>query len=125
MLMKTDTELLEQLEILDLIDGPSLERLSYLLRHQELWPKGFSWHYSDCDRCAIGLTVAFWKLNPNDVYVYTYDIARKALKMNMANFDPIFYQPYLKEGGLVTYAVSPEMVADKIDAHLEEKHFVV
>lgn len=121
MLMKTDTELLEQLELLDLYDGPSLKRLSYLLRHQELWPKGFEWYYSDCDRCAIGLTVTFWKLNPKNV-PYTYDIAVKALDMGEDDFDPIFYQPYLKKGGIVTYNVSPEMVANKIDTYLENQN---
>jgi hypothetical protein len=39
---------------------PTFEALSYILRHKELWPKGFKWDYSLPPTCAIGITNEIW-----------------------------------------------------------------
>ncbi len=37
------------------LSEPTLENLSYLLRHKSLWPEGFVWNYSFPDTCAMEL----------------------------------------------------------------------
>jgi hypothetical protein len=50
------------------IDKPSLENLSYALRHPETWPKDFVWDYGECNDCAMGLAHRLWDLGgmPDD-----------------------------------------------------------
>ncbi len=40
------------------LSQPTLENLSYLLRHKGLWPDGFVWDFSAVGGCAIGLAIA-------------------------------------------------------------------
>jgi hypothetical protein len=40
---------------------PTLRNLSLVLRHEELWPPGFKWDYSDCAGCALGLVSQMWR----------------------------------------------------------------
>ncbi len=121
MLMKTDAKLLEEIETCDFLNTPSLERLSYLLRHRELWPKGFEWDFPRCDSCAMGLAIAMWHLTPitrksreeyyNDWYLaisQNFDLDSKTMRM--------FCSPSGYE--VSKYTITPEMVADKIDAYL-------
>jgi len=42
------------------LSHPSGAGLSYLLRHRELWPKGFNWDYGNFKTCAIGLAQEVW-----------------------------------------------------------------
>lgn len=42
---------------------PSLEGLVYLLRHEELWPKGFEYYWGEHRCCAMGLAKRFWNIN--------------------------------------------------------------
>lgn len=44
-------------------DTPSLERLSYVLKHPETWPPGFQWDFSFCDTCALGLAREMFDLD--------------------------------------------------------------
>lgn len=47
----------------ELLAAPSLEALSYALRHPEVWPEKYSeagWHFPSCARCAMGLAHALW-----------------------------------------------------------------
>ncbi len=47
------------------LSRPSLQALSYLLRHRELWPRGFKWDYASRSRCADGLGERMWGTKPN------------------------------------------------------------
>lgn len=44
-----------------LLAKPSLEALSYILRHEETWPKNFSWNFDGFFSCAIGLSQQIWE----------------------------------------------------------------
>ena len=99
-------------------DTPSLEALSYALRHQETWPVGFEWDYSNCTTCAMGLTAQLWSAaspppSINAVPRWAFD----HLHMPPAASCGIF----LRLGGRhhVRHAnITPEHVADAIDAYL-------
>lgn len=106
------------------LDQPSLRALSHILRHKELWPKGFEWNFSKCSTCAMGLANKLWnlrdeahtstisqhlKIHHHDAtYLFTYDGYRQETKGR--NLVEITTSP---DGG-----VTPEMVADKIDEYL-------
>ena len=64
------------------LDIPSLEALSYALRHRELWPSGFVWEFNNCNRCAMGLAWRLWsfvgspELSPiSRVFGISYEVA--------------------------------------------------
>jgi hypothetical protein len=38
----------------------SFPGLIFLLRHKELWPKGFEWDFMNCEQCAMGLVHKQW-----------------------------------------------------------------
>lgn len=44
------------------LSKPSLAALSHVLRHPEIWPEGFSWSYSSCLNCAMGLAHNLWRI---------------------------------------------------------------
>jgi hypothetical protein len=119
MLMKTDAKLLQEVEFFDQIDVPSLERLSYLLRHQKMWPKDFVWDFSHCQRCAMGLTIAFWNIDVHE----TWGRVLTSLKMNEIfhmDFESI-RNIFFNFGGFYKCRISritPKKVANKIDAYL-------
>lgn len=111
---------------------PSLHALSYALRHPDTWPKGFVWKYKNCDQCAMGLAHLLW-----DTIAISND-AERAVSYAASGFAmpyeearDIFlgegdWMPLLVEGHLwwktTEYdfkRVTPEMVADQIDAYLE------
>ncbi len=125
MLMKTDAQLLQEIENFDILNKPSLERLSYLLRHEELWPKGFLWGFQWCGSCAIGLAVTVWEIE-KDMFelerkTQYFPKFRDALKIDDYDF---FERTFLnscvrKTYGVYPEAITPKMVADKIDEFLE------
>jgi hypothetical protein len=47
---------------------PSLESLSYILRHREWWPDGFEWDFQACSGCAIGLCEELFGHNPQEFF---------------------------------------------------------
>lgn len=97
------------------LSKPSLEALSFLLRHRELWPKGFEWGYGECVSCAMGLAVSLWSIYRKDSYG---DTVRKALHVTeekKEQFNDIFYFAGSRRG---VNLIIPEMVADDIDAYL-------
>lgn len=55
------SEFQERKEVIDL-SRPSVRGLAYLLRHSELWPKGFEFNYLSQVTCAIGLAATYWHL---------------------------------------------------------------
>lgn len=95
---------------------PSLERLSYILRHKELWPEGFEWDFSSCRQCAMGMARDLWWRGENTGVVEIadkFDLPFSVSKM-------MFLAPAKKWYGRSSMrAVTPKMVADRIDAYLE------
>lgn len=107
-----------------LMDAPSLETLSYALRHPETWPEGFVWNYNDCAKCAMGLSYSLfrWK-HPRGKGPerYTSDISRRFAMPYQDSVDIFFHtrppfewwRPFAERS---SDSVTPEMVADRIDA---------
>ena len=120
---------------------PSLENLSYALRHPETWPQGFAWDYRHCDSCAMGLAHQLWGLFPKTECV-SYDPDHLALKSEVARELAMPYEDVkdiffgsgdsypsitIVKGHLWwkktrqrtnNASVTPEMVADEIDAYI-------
>ena len=84
----------------------SLEGLAYILRHKNLWPKNFSWEFSDCERCAIGLATKIW---PGSYSNYM-DMIRH-FDLEPASAFCIFIKGTSPE-------VTPESVAHRIEKYL-------
>jgi hypothetical protein len=95
-------------------DKPSLERLSYVLRHKELWPEGFQWDFSVCVQCAMGMARDLWWKGE------TAGLTEISYKFDLAYPDSksMFLAPANKWYGKSMRAVTPNMVADRIDAYL-------
>lgn len=102
---------------------PSLENLSYILRHREWWPEGFEWGFAECRTCAIGLCQELWGHNPNRFFpeVDPFDH-----QLN-PSYRHIFCDSRGK-GGILSWIIKPEMsdvtpeqVADQIDRYLAKQ----
>jgi len=100
--------MLQKSPILD----PSLRNLSYILRHREWWPDGFTWNYRVIDCCGWGLCEKLWNgMEPSDL----------PMGPQMGSFDDIFVCPVswwrmpFRSYKTRMSAVTPEMVADRID----------
>lgn len=96
---------------------PSLAGLSYLLRHRELWPAGFSWNFSGCHSCAMGLAHrtwanSLWRRFTTGLRYPDAPSMQRVFGISEHNTLQFFYYGY------DTASVTPEMVADKIDAYL-------
>lgn len=128
------------------LDKPSLHALSYALRHPDTWPKGFVWDYKYCDDCAMGLAHALWANKVEQASIQDGPtIMARAFAMPYADARSIFlgnhgkaaWLPTKEKATTVTHghlwwareevkrttktdysAVTPEMVADQIDAYL-------
>lgn len=97
------------------LDKPSLRALSYLLRHREEWPAAFMWDFSFCDSCAMGLACDLWfrgRRMPGQLFPVDLDMGYEA-------FSDIFERPWNYMGYREGQPVTPEMVADRIDAYLK------
>lgn len=108
-------------DLSSLMDRPSLMGLSYALRHPETWPAKFTWNYDDCDTCAMGLAYQLWRSQmenpPRNVDGYIswaarsfsmpFKVAKKAFQ-HASVFTHFGYYDH----------VTPEKVADVIDAYL-------
>lgn len=82
---------LPQIETVPL-DCPSIKGLAYLLRHRELWPKGFRWDYNSRNRCAIGLMTRFWpKAHPITGYMTSTARLAKTLDISEKDAFEIFF----------------------------------
>jgi hypothetical protein len=100
---------------------PSLANLAYILRHRELWPEGFAWDFSVRRTCAMGLSDLLWGQDPATL--------PDALTMPTETFNNIFCRTSTKVWLRIwrikfhCYSmdhVTPEMVADQIDAFLAQ-----
>lgn len=113
------------------LSKPSLPALSYLLRHKELWPHDFSWYYGHCERCAMGLACSLWNMawcpGDADQIGIEYWVAR-ALNLHDQDVLGLFYgrgdwapKMLLDEIAICDFRkVTPEMVANAIDEHLQQ-----
>lgn len=119
---------------------PSLSMLSHFLRDKDLWPKGFIWDYSNCTTCAMGLAVEMFNLTlgndemgcpfPAQTYLHAM-LETFGLKENEAR--KIFTQLGSPERGINFLwrdigevirnhkQITPEQVADAIDAYLAKQ----
>lgn len=97
-------------------EKPTLESLSYALRHQEMWPPGFVWNYRHCRTCALGLAAALWSLPmPPSRYLWC-DIMEDLVSMPSAKTAAIFLAHGMNESTVITRL--PTDVADDIDRYL-------
>lgn len=109
------------------LDNPSLEALSLVLRHREMWPKGFSWSYSSCRRCSMGLASRLWKefrlSRAIDCATGSARGIAKLLGLTEEDSANIFINAAETRGWSVSQMckITPEMVADDIDAYLARK----
>lgn len=117
------------------LDKPSLHALSYSLRHPDTWPQGFVWDFNKCDQCAMGLAHQLWKgtvpavgrASGPSVMAHEFAMPFGAAKsIFLGNMDWL-PKDSISEGRFwsrKTYSranhdrVTPEMVADQIDAYL-------
>lgn len=128
------------------LESPSLEALSFVLRHPDTWPEGFVWDYSNCNHCAMGMARALWRITDQSMMEVTVgsSIMAKTFGMGFTDSQQIFFgandeRKYKIEkivwGGFLGLwrqtlvelvpisrkAVTPEMVADDIDAYLARR----
>ena len=98
------------------LDQPSLRGLSYVLRHKELWPKGFEWGYEDCLTCAMGMASRMW----SDIGFPASSAMTRVFGMPLDVAKRIFGGGDVEQtyGTRIYSYVTPEMVADKIDEYL-------
>lgn len=108
------------------LSKPSLFALSHILRNPALWPKGFIWDYSDCEQCAMGIAHQMWKQVPEiPLSDDPKDHERSGTSL-MAHEFSISYtlagKIFFGRGELLVEhdleAITPDMVADQIDAYL-------
>lgn len=90
---------------------PSLEGLSFLLRHKDHWPSYFEWGYAHPCTCAYGLMREVWGLAYR--HEATYEMCRR---LSISNEDAMeIYARVGTKNGVRQGQVTPEMVADEID----------
>lgn len=121
------------------LGAPSLEGLAYSLRHPETWPEGFVWDFNECSSCAMGLAHALWngpevpdefgRTETNRTYCSQ---TARMLGMPLTDVEDIFldnewtrqpktflgFIPAGKTDPVPFEDVTPEMVADAIDAYI-------
>lgn len=113
-------------------DTSGLERLSYTLRHPEMWPTNFVWDFSDCKSCAMGLSFQLWRkleerLPPSEQHERRLSawVGRMAATMEMPYEDAqriFLFAKWAKRHwwnrGPDFKAITPGMVADEIDRYI-------
>lgn len=107
---------------------PSLHALSYCLRHPDTWPEGFYWDFADCQQCAMGLAHELWSAIPSVDRRDGPSVMARTFAMPYEQAERIFLgEAYRTEhlfGILTRYPghdnITPEMVANAIDAYLEK-----
>lgn len=82
---------------------PSLENLSYILRHRELWPDGFEWNFRFYSKCGGGLAERLWDVTPRQLGMGWLERCKTIWGFG--------YHLPLR-------LVTPDMVADRIDKYL-------
>jgi hypothetical protein len=92
---------------------PNLQNLATVLRHREMWPTDFEWDYSQCSTCAMGLA---WRLGMISNCCTNTAAEEFGIPYNVAFRIFLWLAIERGEGKNVT----PEHVADAIDAYLAE-----
>lgn len=114
------------------LDKPSLHALSYALRHPDTWPEGFTWNFSYCSQCAMGLAGKLWDLHISGDHGGKQALSQiaRTFAMPYAEANSIFLgaggwaptitqRAFFRRKEIYDFdAVTPEMVADQIDAYL-------
>jgi hypothetical protein len=124
--MYQDPKLMEQIKRMEVesllkLDTPSLEALSYLLRHREMWPDGFVWVYNRCETCAMGLAAQLWERPIRTTNVeHACDDTAMMMQMPYKEASEIFLGKGKWTQGFCLRKITPEMVADQIDAYLSK-----
>lgn len=137
-----NTNLKSEAAFLRDLDKPSLENLSYALRHPDTWPANFTWSFERYSTCAMGLAHQLWSsIVPPPLQDSTQcnlgsSIMAKVFAMPFEEAKNIFFGLGPKSGWVPTRtaghlwwkktlhingAVTPEMVADQIDKYLAER----
>lgn len=102
-------------------DQPSLEKLSYILRHPETWPKDFEWYFPRCSQCAMGLARKIWKDNHDTMEDMFALSIRDIHKLFVAGPKRFWIIPSALFGNEYK-SVTPEMIADRIDKYVAKRH---
>ena len=102
----------------DLLTKPSLSTLAFVLRHRELWPADFEWDYTECAQCALGVGIRLGWLVGSDNLEHVIDSAKAAFAISEDIAESIFCNAEASFPGVRFGEVTPEHVADLIDAHL-------
>ena len=104
---------------------PSLENLSYILRHREWWPDGFEWNYRCEGTCAIGLCRELWYTTPAGLH--------EGLRDSELTWEasPDYWRIFASRSGKIAWwkqwpwnyksqmaSITPEQVADQIDRYV-------
>lgn len=93
------------------LSTPTLAGLSYMLRHRELWPASFEWHYIIHTCCAMGLADRLWDIKCHKPFATSLDMVR-AFGVPMGWATKVFiYQT----------GATPSRIADLIDQYLAAK----
>ena len=104
---------------------PSLENLSYILRHREWWPDGFKWDFRYCSECALGMSRLLWGVDPD-----TLDDSRLRPSPITWELNPSYQEIFCTPAGKASLwlrlwdydramkSVTPEQVADQLDKYL-------
>lgn len=117
-------------EIAPDLTEPSLEGLSWALRHPEHWARHHVWNFRYCLKehkcgtsgCAMGIAAIMWP-QCHGLFVSLPYVLQREFKMSPEDFDRIFNDGAIEE----TYGVkndddvTPTMVADAIDKYLAER----
>lgn len=100
-------------------DKPTLESLSYLLRHEEMWPAGFKWNFGHCDTCAMGMIVRLVGGRPEEADRHEIEqTVDKTLGISRTERSYLFDRRAIEDlGGNAT----PTQIADRIDAYLASR----
>ena len=101
---------------------PTLRDLAYVLRHEETWPEGFRWDYRYADHCGIGLCVQLYGKSPASFDEFSGDYDGESVN-SIFNTPVKWYKAPLDCYSERMRMITPEVVADRIDAYLgESKH---
>ncbi len=101
--------------LLDL-SKPSLQALSHILRHKELWPDEFEWNFADCHHCAMGLAYKLWRDSIESPHARSMSL----LGMTINEAYNLFVFP-IPPPSPIPWDLTPEYIASTIDQYLAEK----
>jgi hypothetical protein len=108
---------------------PNLKSMSYALRNTSTWPNDFVWNCEYYENGPPGLAIAIWNLNPTkaDKKDGYKSLLAKTFSLNWTDSVKLFQTfeykiktSWITQSFVDLNAVTPEMVADKIDKYLSK-----